>query len=497
MRAHNLRSTLGTMTSDPSLPTKLAATRPLRRQRSDGGGGGQQGARVARPPGPSGAATVAALVLGRVPPTELFARVAREYPRLAHARLGREHLYFANHPDTVREVYVTQGRFTVKGRALQRSRPLLGDGLLTSEGDLWRQQRRLVQPAFHSERIEAYAGQMVESALEHAAARWADGRSLDLASDMATLTLTIVGRALFGSDLRDDAAEVGRSLAAMVEQFQRRVLPGTELLDRLPLPSNRRSVEAIERLDALVDRIVTDHRCPGDHRGSRDHPDMLTDLIESGMPERLVRDEVMTLLLAGHETTANALTWAWFLLSRHRDARQRLQAEVAATLGGRHAAAADVELLPWTRAVVAETLRLYPPAWSLGRRLTADLVVDGWTLPTGSLVVASQWVLHRDPRFWSDAGSFRPERWLDGAGVFDEGAPGQPRGSWFPFGLGSRVCIGEPFAWTEAVLVLATLAQAWEVEIPAAHRPEVDPAVTLRPKGGMPAVLHARQSPCQ
>jgi cytochrome P450 len=422
-----------------------------------------------------------------VPATDVFTAIARDYPRIAHLRLLREHVYFLNHPDPVRELFVTNGRFTVKGRALQRSKPLLGEGLLTSEGDLWRRQRRLVQPAFHGDRMTGYVEQMVTATHEHAQRRWADGLPFDLAADMATLTLTIVGQALFGSDLRGDAAEVGAALGEMVGQFQRRVLPGTGVLDRLPTAGNRRAADAIARLDAIVGRLIAEHQQAG-----RDSGDVLSSLLATGMDTKQVRDEVMTLMLAGHETTANALTWAWYLLSRDAGVAGRLRSELdaaAAGRAGRDLTAADVRSLPYTTAVVAETLRLYPPAWSMGRRLTADVVIDGWMLPAGSLAIASQWVLHRDPASWPAAAEFTPARWLDADGRFDESAPGQPRGAWFPFGLGQRVCVGEPFAWAEAVVLLATLARDWAVDVDPTYVARVAPAVTLRPRGGMPATL--------
>ncbi len=443
---------------------------------------------IARPPGPSGPQTLRRLLLGGVGANELFASVAAEHPRIAHTRLLREHLYFVNHPDTVRELFVENGRFTVKGRALQRSRQLLGDGLLTSEGELWRRQRRLVQPAFHQAAVDRYAVEMVACACEHAAARWHDGAAVELDREMAALTLAVVGRTLFGSDLRGDAGDIAASMQDMVAQFQRRVLPGSEVLDLLPLPANRRGLDAMDRLDAVVLRLIDEHRAAG-----RDAPDdVLAVLLSSGMSDRQVRDEVMTLVLAGHETTANALTWSWFLLSRDDPARERMTAEIDAVVGARDPVAADYARLHRTRAVLAESLRLYPPAWSLGRRLRADVVIDGWTLPAGSLVVGSQWVLHRDPRFWPDAELFRPGRWLDADGRFDETAPGQPRGAWFPFGLGQRVCVGEPFAWMEGVLLLATIARRWSVAIDPGYAGTVQPAVTLRPRDHLPAVLRTR-----
>jgi cytochrome P450 len=210
------------------------------------------------------------------------------------------------------------------------------------------------------------------------------------------------------------------------------------------------------------------------------------------MDDTQVRDEVMTLVLAGHETTAMALSWTWALLADHPEAARALHEELDAVLAGRPPSYDDLQALQTTTAVLAEAMRLYPPAWTLGRRLTADVTVDGWTLPAGSLVLASQWVMHRDPRFWVDAEVYRPERWLRPDGRFDESAPGQPRGAWFPFGLGSRVCIGEPFAWAEGVLVLATLAARWAPDLVDGRVPDVEPAVTLRPRGGLPAVLRHR-----
>jgi cytochrome P450 len=211
-----------------------------------------------------------------------------------------------------------------------------------------------------------------------------------------------------------------------------------------------------------------------------------------GMTDTQLRDEVVTLVLAGHETTAMLLTWTWWLLSTHPDAGDRMRDELDAVLGGDAAGVDDIARLPNTRAVLAESLRLYPPAWTLGRRLLEDVEVDGWRLPRGSQVLASQWVLHRDPRFWDEAGSFRPQRWLSEAGGYDEAAPGQPRGAWFPFGWGNRRCIGDQFALTEAVLVLATLAQRWVPETTIGYDADVSPAVTLRPRHGMPAVLRRR-----
>jgi cytochrome P450 len=447
----------------------------------------------ARPPGPPARQAFGALLAQRRPPHRFLAETVRAYGGLAHIRVAGEHAYIVGDADLVWLIFVTHGRDTMKGRALQRAKPLLGEGLLTSEGELHRRQRLLVQPAFHHTRIAQYAEQMAAAAEEHGEG-WVDGRHVDLAEDLSALTLDIVGRTLFGADLKGDAREVGQALTEVIDGFRQQLLPGAALLDRLPLPSRRRTRGAIERLDAIVWRLIAEHRAAGDTG------DVLSMLLQSreqgsGMSDRQVRDEVMTLVLAGHETTANALAWAFWHLSQRPDQASWLHAELD-SLPHRRLGWGDLPALPRTRAVIAESLRLHPPAWTIGRRLLADLEVGpaagGWLLPAGSICLASQWVLHRDPRYWAEAESFTPTRWLDADGSFSQRAPGQPRGAWFPFGLGSRVCIGEDFAWTEAVLVLATLARRWAPAVDPQWPEGEDPGVTLRPRGGLPATLQLR-----
>jgi cytochrome P450 len=446
-----------------------------------------------RPPGPPARQAFGALLAQRRPPHRFLAEAVATYGGLAHIRVAREHAYIVGDADLVWLVFVTHGRDTMKGRALQRAKPLLGEGLLTSEGELHRRQRLLVQPAFHHTRIAQYAEQMATAAEEHGGG-WRDGRRVDLAEDMSALTLDIVGRTLFGADLSGDAREVGEALTAVIDGFRQQLLPGAAVLDRLPLPSRRRTRAAIERLDAIVWRLIDEHRAAGD---TGDVLSMLLQAREegSGMTDRQVRDEVMTLVLAGHETTANALAWAFWHLSQQPDEAAWLRAELD-QLPDRRLGWGDLSALPRTHAVIAESLRLHPPAWTIGRRLLADIDVGpaagGWVLPAGSICLASQWVLHRDPRYWADAPAFTPTRWLGQDGAFSQRAPGQPRGAWFPFGLGSRVCIGEDFAWTEAVLVLATLARRWAPAVDPDWPEGEDPGVTLRPRGGLPATLHLR-----
>jgi cytochrome P450 len=445
---------------------------------------------IDRPPGPDLSAVEILRAIRSRRPTDLLERVAAGGAPLAHFRLGREHAYLLGTPELIRELLGSHGRVTAKGRGLEQARMVLGQGLLTSEGELHRRQRRLIQPAFHESRIRRYAEQM-SAAAELAGGGWRDGEIRDVAAEMAALTLGIVGRTLFDADLAGDSARVAGALTAFLGGSQRAMLPGGPLLNRLPLPSTRRLSAAGAELDAVVYRLIAEHRAAGD-RG-----DVLSMLLAardddgSAMPDRQVRDEVLTLMLAGHETTANALAWAWLLLDRHPAAAARLHTEVNALPGP--PAYGDLGRLPWAHAVIAETMRLYPPAWVVGRRLLADISLAGWTVPARSICVASQWITHRDPRWWPDPLAYQPDRWLDGAGQYRETAPGQPRGAYFPFGLGRRVCIGESFAWTEAVLVLATLARRWAPALVPDHPVDIRPAVTLRPAHGLRMTLHARR----
>jgi cytochrome P450 len=440
-----------------------------------------------RPPGPQLGPLELARLLRRRRITELLDRASRQAPELAHFRMGFEHAYLVSTPELVRELFGPLGRVTAKGRGLEQARLLLGDGLLTSEGELHRRQRRLVQPAFHASRTAAYADVMrAEAAALPARAGWTDGAVRDIAADMADLTLRIVGRTLFATDLGADSPAVAGALAELLGRFQRVMLPGGPLLNRLPLPSTRRVAAAIGELDRVVRRLIAEHRAGG--RQDSLLAELLAARDEDGrpMPDRQLRDEVLTLMLAGHETTANALAWSWLLLDRHPAAADRLHAEVDALAGP-----PTVAELPWTRAVVAEAMRLYPPAWVVGRRMLADAEIAGWTVPARSIVLASQWVTHRDPRWWPEPTAYRPERWI-ADGVFDDAAPGQPRGAYFPFGMGRRVCVGESFAWTEAVLVLAALARDWAPALVPGHPVDLLPAVTLRPRYGLRMTLRRR-----
>ena len=423
-------------------------------------------------------------------PLEFLPRLVRDQGDIARFSALGQRIVVLSHPDDIRDVLVTNARVFHKGRGLERARMLLGDGMLTSEDDLHLRQRRLAQPAFHRARVSAYGDVMARYA-ERRADAWRDGETLDLAREMATYTLAVVGKTLFDADIEGEAPEIGRALSDALAAFTFSVLPFAPLLLKLPLPVSRRFARARARLDATILRLVAERRASGEDRG-----DLLSMLLLAqdtegdgrGMTDMQLRDEAMTILLAGHETTANALSWALYLVATHPEVRSRLHAEIDA-LGDAVLGANDVVRLPYSRAVLAEALRLYPPAWVVGRRALAPYEVGGMTLPARTIVLMSQYIVHRDPRWWPDAERFLPERWLAGGGATE---PARPRLSYFPFGAGTRVCIGEQFAWMEGILALATVSRRWRFEIVAGHPVVPHPIVTLRARHGIMAVVRAR-----
>jgi cytochrome P450 len=385
-------------------------------------------------------------------------------------------------------VLVTHNRKFMKGEGLQRAKRLLGEGLLTSEGEFHLRQRRLAQPAFHRQRIAGYAATMVEYA-DRACDRWQAGETRDVAREMMRLTLAIAGKTLFDANVEGEADEIGKALTTTFDLFNTLTLPFRQLLERLPLPASKRFLKARERLDATIYRIINERRASGEDRG-----DLLSMLIAardeegdgSGMTDEQLRDEAMTIFLAGHETTANALTWTWYLLSQHPEIEARFHAEVDETLKGALPTAEDFPRLRYTEMVFAEVMRLYPPAWVIGRRALGDHQIDGYKIPARSILLISPYVTHHDARFFPDPFRFDPERWTP------EARESRPKFSYFPFGGGPRVCIGESFAWMEGALVLATIARRFRMRLAPGHPVEMRPLVTLRPKHGMRMILESR-----
>lgn len=445
---------------------------------------------VPRPSGPSSTGFLLRQFLDDDLGPQYFADLAFRYPRIAHWSVLGRHVYAINDAALVEEFHRKNARVLTKSRALMEAKVLLGNGLLTNEGEDHLRQRRLVQPAFHRDRIAEYATRMSAATVEHGRG-WAAGQHVEMAADMSALTLDIVGRTLFGTDLRADAAGVGAALNTLLEAFPRLMLPGGTLVARIPGTSLHQLPNELDGLDVVVQRMIDEHRAAGDTG------DLLSMLIAAqedgrGMNDAQLRDEVMTLVLAGHETTAMNLTWTWYLLDQNPEVAAWLREELDEVLGGRAAQFDDLARLPRTRAVIFESLRIYPPAWIIGRTNTEDIELDGWQQPRGSIIMTSQYAMQRDPRYWPDAFAFVPQRWLTEDGGFSDKAPGMPKGAWFPFGYGKRMCIGDQFALTEASLVVATLAQKWAPELAPDADVQVMGAVTLRPRNGMSMTLRQR-----
>jgi cytochrome P450 len=439
------------------------------------------------PPGPKGRFFSGHLPELRRDRLAFVTRCAREYGDFVSLRVGRRQIVLVSDPDAIEYVLVTASRQFAKHFALRLNPLVLGNGLLSSEGDFWLRQRRLAQPAFHRQRIAAYGASMVEHTLRLLAG-WQEGQRRDIFTEMMQLTLGIAAKTLFDADVDGQAAAVGDALRVAQDCFIARFNSLFHLPAGFPTPANLRLRRAVRQLDAIIYGFIRHRRQTGEDKG-----DLLSMLLhardegdQSQMTDKQLRDEAMTLFLAGHETTALLLSWAWYLLARHPEAEARLAAEVRAVLGGRPPTVADLPHLPYTETIVAEVLRLYPPAYTIGREALRECRLGPYRIAAGTTLLMSQWVMHRDPRFFDRPEEFHPERWADGL------AARLPRYAYFPFGGGPRRCIGDTFATMEAQLVLATLAQQYRFTLATDEAVRPRPTFTLRPDSNLPAVLRRR-----
>ena len=419
-------------------------------------------------------------------PIFLFQHLAQEYGDIAHYKIGWNHILFLNHPDYIREVLVVQNDNFIKERTVQRTKMLLGEGMITSEGAQHRAQRQAAQPAFHRQRIPEYARIIVQEATrlhDH----WRPGEQRDIAIDMMHLTLNVVARTLFATDLRDEVDELADAINRIMGLYNFLVmLPAAEWLVHVRPPGLAAFVRARKRIDAVVYRMIAAHRQRSSHGNS------LLDLMLAASPhhdsasEQSLRDQVITIFLAGYETVANALSWTWFLLSQNPECECCFHQEIDRELQGRLPTYDDVPRLHYVEMVLAESMRLYPPAWAMGRYARSDFQLGDFFLPAKTTVLMSQFITHRDPRFFPDPLRFDPERFTP------EARSRRTKLTYFPFGAGVRQCIGESFAWMEGVLLLTTLAQKWKLRLVPGHRVEPEPLITLRPKYGMRMRLESR-----
>ena len=412
-----------------------------------------------------------------------FTRCAQECGDIALMKFGPRSVYLLNHPDHIEQALVTRNRAFSKHFAFKYLRPLLGTGLLTAEGDHWLRQRRLMQPAFSRESMNRYAPAMVELT-SNMVSGWCDGQPLDIHAEMTDLTLQIAAKTLLDIDLGDQLRQVADGTDAVMDDFRLRLHSVAPLPIWIPTAQNRKMKQARAQLNAVIERIIAQRRQSGEM-----HSDLLSMMMRArdeddgrGMSDRQLRDEVMTLLLAGHETTANTLSWVWYLLAQHSEAAAKLQAELQEVLGDRPPELGDLPRLVFTEQIVKEAMRLFPPAYTIGREATEDTTIGEYDVPRGTTVFACQWIVHRDSRWFPEPEQFQPQRWTED---FEQS---RPKYAYFPFGGGPRVCIGNTFAMVEAVLLTARIAQEFSFELTGDKPIIPHAAVTLRPKDGIPVI---------
>ncbi len=437
---------------------------------------------ITRPPGPRGNFLTGNLFQFRRDPLGFLTMCARNYGPIVRLRFTRTTSYLINEPDYIKDVLTTNQRNFVKGKSLRAHKRVFGDGLLTSDGDSWMYQRRLAQPAFHRKRIAEYGDVMV-SYTERMLSTWQESEIRDIHEDMNDLALAIVGKTLFNADVSGEANALGTAPKTVIKQFASRRGPSGLIPEAMPTPANLRYKRAVRNLDKIIYRLIRDRRASGEDTG-----DLLSMLLHardedgSQMTDKQLRDETMTLLIAGYDTTALALSWALYLLSQHPQMENMLLEELETVLGTRAPNLDDLPKLSYTEMVIKEAMRLYPPAWMISREALVDCNIGGYHVPSGTKLLMSQWVTHRDPRFFPNPEEFIPDRWADDL------VKQLPVYAYFPFGGGPRICIGNTLAMMETVLILATIVQKFRLTLVPGFSVIPWTSVTLRPKGGIKMV---------
>ncbi|HZB16462.1 MAG TPA: cytochrome P450 [Nitrososphaeraceae archaeon] len=437
-------------------------------------------------------------------PIKTLMDIAYTYGDIAHFKFGRQqHVYLINNPHYIEDILIRSYKNFIKSRGLQVSKRLLGEGLVTSEGEYHDRQRKIIQPAFHPNHIKRYGDIMTTYAV-NMCQRWKDGITLDIHKEMINVTSAIISKAVLGSDIKseEEGDQVGDAFLTCSKYFNRLLMPFGELIEKIPiLPINKGFQAAKNKLDSIVYSMIKEHR-DNESKAISQGGDLLYTLLQAQdaeaaigqMTDSQLRDEVMTIFLAGHETTANALTWTFYLLSQNPIIEAKLYEELCSVLDNdkdrrRIPTIDDVPKLEYTEKVFRESMRLYPPAWTIGRQAINDYKVDKYVIPAGSIILMSQYVMHHNPLYYSDPDLFYPDRWTK------EAKSQLPRFSYFPFGGGIRGCVGEPFAWMEGVLLIATVCQQWKMHHDDRdhNKVELKPLITLRPKHGMRMKLERRK----
>ncbi len=452
-------------------------------------------------------------------PIKTLLTISQTYGDISYFKLGpKQHVYLINNPDYIEKILIYDHRNFKKGKRLQIAKSLLGEGLVTSEGDFHNRQRRLIQPIFHPKQITEYGKIMTDYALRFRD-RWKNNEIIDISQEMMELTLGIICKSVLNYDVESEAKRVGKALTTTRNYSKRLQSPLGHVLNKIPiLPAPKGARKAKEELDSLVYGLISERRSQQQvPDNNKRYNDLLSKLLAAQdsnsvgpaslegtqsstsngkMSDKQARDEVMTIFIAGHETTANALTWTFYLLSQYPDVEEKLHNEIDSILGTtdedghvvtKIPTPEDIPKLQYTEKVLRESMRLYPPVWTLGRYVETDYQVGEYTIPAGSSILMSQYVIHHDPRYYEAPEQFNPDRWTA------KFKTDLPRFSYFPFGGGIRGCIGEPFAWMEGILIIATIAQKWAMHLVPGQRIKLDPEITLRPKYGMKMKLVQRK----
>lgn len=440
---------------------------------------------IKRPPGPKGLPLIGSFLEFQKDRLGFLHRVAEQYGDISFFRFGPRNIYFINNPEFIEDVLIKNNRKFTKSKVLQRAKIIVGEGLLTSENEQHLQNRRAIQPLFHNRAIPSYAKIMVEETVK-LTGKWTDGETIDLHNEMMKLTQTIVVKTLFGADLGDKTQQLVKSLNYIMGMFPKIIMPFSELLDYLPLPSMRKLRKEMKFLDETIYELVRKRKEKRDEKN-----DLLNVLLntkdENGddfFTARQIRDEIITFFIAGQETTSNSLCWTYYLLSENPDVEKKLQEEIDSVLGENFPSIDKLNSLKLAENVFNESLRMYPPAWIIARRAKEDYGINGYIIPKGSDIYMSQYVVHHDSRYFRDPYEFRPERWEDRSQL--------PRYAFFPFGGGTRRCIGEPFAYMEAVLLMSVISQRWNLSLQPGFRVEMEPFITIRPRYGMKMIAKKR-----
>ena len=432
-------------------------------------------------------------------PIGTLSKIADEYGDLSYFKMGRLHVYLINNPDYIEKILIYDHSNFSKGPRLQSAKRLLGEGLVTSEGEFHKSQRKLIQPLFLPKKIASYGPTMTERALNMIKG-WKNGSVVDIHSELMKVTLSIICKSVMDYDMESQQAkDFGNAFAITKKYASRLQHPIGQLLDRVPiLPKVAQARAAGNKLNTIVYGLVAERREKIKKDKSFSGEDLLSKLIRvqaddgSTMTDKQLRDEIITILIAGHETTSNALTWTYYLLSQNPKVERKVFDEIDSVLGGdsgefKQPSIADLPKLDYVEKVFREAMRLYPPVWTMGRFVQNDYALGGYTLPKGSSLMFSQYVMHHSSKYYDNPETFDPDRWTE------EFKMHLPRFSYFPFGGGIRGCVGEPFAWQEGILLLATISSYWSMRLAPNQRVKLQPGITLSPKNGIKMKLKSRR----